>query len=175
MSDRPTPDTDERAVPHIGFYSCATVPAEFARQLERERDSLQIALKEISNLAKTLKGERDEAREGWDEEMKFHHRTHAELIDANCVMLDNQNDNRQLADRLTALELQSTSELARLEQERDEAREDRENSRQSLAFALEELDEARKEAHRFRLLHYSHLGINASASWFPWEEKLGHE
>jgi hypothetical protein len=71
MSD--TPDTDERAVPHIGFYSCATVPAEFARKLERERD------------------------------------------------------------------------------------------------------EAREEAQRFRSLHYSHLGINASASWFPWEEKLGHE
>ena len=71
MSD--TPDTDERAVPHIGFYSCATVPAEFARKLERERD------------------------------------------------------------------------------------------------------EARKEAHRFRSLHYSHLGINGSASAFPWEGKLGYE
>ena len=68
MSD--TPETDQRAVPHIGFYSCATVPAEFARQLERERD------------------------------------------------------------------------------------------------------EAREEAHRFRSLHYSHLGINGSASAFPWE---GHE
>jgi hypothetical protein len=67
MSD--TPDTDERAVPHIGFYSCATVPAEFARKLERERD------------------------------------------------------------------------------------------------------DARKEAHRFRSLHYSHLGINGSASAFPWEGK----
>jgi chromosome condensin MukBEF ATPase and DNA-binding subunit MukB len=31
-------------------------------------------------------------------------------------------DAKQLADRLTALELHSTSELARLEQERDEAR-----------------------------------------------------
>jgi len=67
MSD--TPETDQRAVPHIGFYSCATVPAEFARQLERERD------------------------------------------------------------------------------------------------------EAREEAHRFRSLHYSHLGINGSASAFPWEGK----
>jgi len=36
MSD--TPETDQKAVPHIGFYSCATVPAEFARKLERERD-----------------------------------------------------------------------------------------------------------------------------------------
>jgi hypothetical protein len=35
-----------------------------------------------------------------------------------------------------------------------------------------ERDAAREEAHRFRSLHYSHLGINGSASWFPWEEKL---
>jgi hypothetical protein len=36
MSD--TPETDAKASPHIGFFSCATVPADFARQLERERD-----------------------------------------------------------------------------------------------------------------------------------------
>jgi|DEB19_MinimDraft_3_1074340.scaffolds.fasta_scaffold00267_19 hypothetical protein len=35
---RPTPETDAKASPHIGFYSCATVPANFARALERERD-----------------------------------------------------------------------------------------------------------------------------------------
>jgi hypothetical protein len=35
-----------------------------------------------------------------------------------------------------------------------------------------ERDEAREQAQRFRSLHYSHLGINGSASWFPWE---GHE
>ena len=45
MSD--TPYTDERAVPHIGFYSCATVPAEFARKLERERDEARKAFKEM--------------------------------------------------------------------------------------------------------------------------------
>jgi hypothetical protein len=69
MSDRPTPETDAAASPHIGFYSCATVTANFARRLEIERD------------------------------------------------------------------------------------------------------EAREEAHRFRSLHYSHLGINGSASAFPWEGK----
>jgi len=36
MSD--TPQTDAKAVYAIGFYSCATVPADFARDLERERD-----------------------------------------------------------------------------------------------------------------------------------------
>ena len=124
----------------------------------------------ISNLAKTLKAERNEAqadrensrqslgfaleelneiKENLDEEMKFHHRTHAELVNANCRMLDNQNDNRQLADRLTSLELHSTSELARLEQE---------------------LADAREEAHRFRSLYYARSGINKSASAFPWED-----
>ena len=38
MSEQPTPETDGKASPHIGFYSCATVPADFARRLERERD-----------------------------------------------------------------------------------------------------------------------------------------
>jgi hypothetical protein len=63
--------------------------------------------------------------------------------------------------------------------ERDEAREafviatDQMVIAQSnLREANKERDEAREEAHRFRSLHYSHLGINGSASWFPWEEKL---
>jgi hypothetical protein len=34
-----TPETDKLAVGAIGFYSCATVPADFARRLERERNS----------------------------------------------------------------------------------------------------------------------------------------
>jgi hypothetical protein len=38
MIELPTPETDAKASPHIGFYSCATVPANFARALERERD-----------------------------------------------------------------------------------------------------------------------------------------
>ena len=36
MSD--TPETDKQAVNIIGWYSCATVPADFARKLERERN-----------------------------------------------------------------------------------------------------------------------------------------
>jgi hypothetical protein len=38
MNDTPTPETDAVATPYIGFYSCATVPANLARKLERERD-----------------------------------------------------------------------------------------------------------------------------------------
>ena len=47
---RGTPETDQKAVPHIGFYSCATVPAEFARKLERERDEAREALMKIEDL-----------------------------------------------------------------------------------------------------------------------------
>jgi hypothetical protein len=123
MSD--TPDTDEKAVPHIGFYSCATVPAEFARKLERERDEAREELYDIRlNLG--------EDAEGYT------------LIHAVCV-LQQERDSLQIA-------LEEISNLAKtLKRERDEAR---------------------KEAHRFRALHYSHLGINASTSWFPWEGKL---
>ena len=124
MNNRPTPETDAAASPHIGFYSGATVTANFARRLERERDEAREELYDIRlNLG--------EDAEGYT------------LIHAVCV----------------------------LQQERDEAREDQKNSKQSLAFALEQLDEAREEAHRFRSLHYSHLGINGSASAFPWEGK----
>ena len=70
MNNQPTPDTDAKASPHIGFFSCATVPAEFARKLERERD---IAEDERISMAQQLESEkecharcqneRDEARE----------------------------------------------------------------------------------------------------------------
>ena len=69
-----------------------------------------------------------------------------------------------------------------LQQERDEAREEAQKSKaykRVLKVTNENLkrerDEAREHAQRFRSLHYSHLEINGSASWFPWEEKLGHE
>ena len=92
-----TPETDQKAVPHIGFYSCATVPAEFARKLERDRDEARAGRHAYKELAFKHAQERDEAR-----------------VDAAA-----------LADKLSGLELRSTDELARLEQERNEARGDR--------------------------------------------------
>jgi hypothetical protein len=35
-----------------------------------------------------LERERDEARENLDEEMKFHHQTHRELVETQCKLLD---------------------------------------------------------------------------------------
>jgi chromosome segregation ATPase len=80
MSD--TPETDAKASPHIGFFSCASVPAEFARKLERERD---------------------EAIENLKEEMKWHHRTHAELVQIQCKLLDTERERDDLRDRLNEL------------------------------------------------------------------------
>jgi len=62
MSD--TPETDAALYP---MNQVDIVWPEFARKLERERD---------------------EARENLEEEMKFHHRTHSELVAANCKILD---------------------------------------------------------------------------------------
>jgi len=132
MSD--TPETDQNAVPHIGFYSCATVPANFARQLERERDEAREELYDIRlNLG--------EDAEGYT------------LIHAVCVL---QQERGEAREALTSQNIVIAQHIV-------------------ITDLMQERDEARKEAHRFRALHYSHLGINASASWFPWEEKLGHE
>jgi hypothetical protein len=86
--------------------------------LRSEVMALKAFAESTANLAKALK-------EDLDEEKKWHHQTHAELVKAQC----NTMDSKQLADKLTALELESTSELARLEQERNEARIDAQKSK----------------------------------------------
>ena len=52
MSDRPTPETDAE----VGYFDFDPVSADFARRLERERDSLQdqrdFAMGEIERLRK---------------------------------------------------------------------------------------------------------------------------
>jgi hypothetical protein len=54
-----TPRTDAKSVDHIGFYSCATVTSDFARQLERELAiSLQNQCKaqaEVARLRSTMR------------------------------------------------------------------------------------------------------------------------
>ena len=142
MSDRPTPETDAAASPHIGFYSCATVTANFARRLEIERDEAREELHDIRlNLG--------EDAEGYT------------LTHAVCVLQQERDEAREGRDKLqTELEMWCDGNILH------------EVHRNELEKVEQERDEAREEAHRFRSLHYSHLGINASASWFPWEEKL---
>jgi hypothetical protein len=61
MSD--TPETDAKVSGHIGFYSCATVPAELCRRMERERDRARKLAEEFHKDQTRLLMERDEARE----------------------------------------------------------------------------------------------------------------
>jgi uncharacterized coiled-coil DUF342 family protein len=100
MSD--TPETDDIA---RGNH---VVPTEWAQQLERERD---------------------EAREGLAEEIKFHHRTHSELVQTQCQMQDfirERDEAREEANKLSGAYEDATNYYARiieLKEELDEARE----------------------------------------------------
>jgi hypothetical protein len=67
MSERPTPETDALILSKAGFG-----PTDWEWRVHARR----------------LENERDEAREALDEEMKFHHRTHAELVQTQCQMQD---------------------------------------------------------------------------------------
>jgi len=105
MSDRPTPETDAAASPHIGFYSCATVTANFARQLERERDEAREELHDIRlNLGEDAEGytlihavcvlqqERDEARSDQENSRQ-----------SLGFALEELNEARSVADELSAI------------------------------------------------------------------------
>jgi hypothetical protein len=46
-TEQATPETDAKVSGHIGFYSCATVPAELCRRMERKRDEAQKQLSSI--------------------------------------------------------------------------------------------------------------------------------
>lgn len=116
MSERPTPETDAlRELIDNGADAEAQMTS-FARKLERERDEARDIGEKLSKQGlemmdenRTLKRERDEAlsqivqaecraerfcqerdeaREDLDEEMKFHHRTHSELIQTQCNLMD---------------------------------------------------------------------------------------
>jgi hypothetical protein len=95
MSD--TPETDAVASPHIGFYSCATVPAEFARRLERERDEARTELEmwrdgnilhEIHrNELEKVERERDEARDAIPDGEWVAHEDYRKVHDAASRLL----------------------------------------------------------------------------------------
>lgn len=59
------------------------------RLAERERDEWKKAAFEITE---ELERERDEARKKLEEEMKWHHRTHQELVETQCKLLDIEYD-----------------------------------------------------------------------------------
>ncbi len=94
MSDMNCPycgEPEETDTPSgITIYRCGTLIypngsfvtpliCDLGRDLRREREAHN-----------NTKRERDEAREKLDEEMKWHHRTHTELVHTQCKILDMQ-------------------------------------------------------------------------------------
>jgi hypothetical protein len=107
--DKGTPETD-------AFFFRIDIDwdmeVEFARKLERERDEARInaerskAYKRVLKVTnQNLKRERDEAREELENEMKFHHRTHAELVETQCKLLDMEMKCDQLQDEIKRLKI----------------------------------------------------------------------
>ena len=130
-------------------------------------DWMQGVTKDLPNfvdIARKLERERDEAREKLEEEIKFHHRTHTELVHTQCKILDMQMGRDKMQTELemwrdgNILHEVHRDELEKTERERDEARAaladveeygtEEINAavelRQRLATALVERDEARE-------------------------------
>ena len=101
MNDRSTPETDaEHAQFAMGGFTL-----DFCRKLERERDKAREDATNYYAKIGELEQERDEARENLDEETKLHHRTHSELVQTQCQLMDVRKaiittleENRHLAD-----------------------------------------------------------------------------
>ena len=81
MSD--TPETEAAVIASGGDWS--PVLRVTSQRLERQRD-------EWAAMCGTYKQERDEAREELENEMKWHHRTHKELVETQCKLLDMEYD-----------------------------------------------------------------------------------
>jgi hypothetical protein len=74
--------------------------------------------------ARQLERERDEAREKLDEEMKWHHRTHTELVQTQCKILDMQMGRDEIQEKYDKLATEHMLVVNKLCEERDEAREE---------------------------------------------------
>ncbi len=114
-------------------------------RLLKENPGNLIYLEEMLELARKLERERDEART---------ERDILKLVDPEWPVF-----------------------IQQLERERDEAREAFVIATDQMVIAQgkvrevgRERDEARELAHRFRSLYYTQIGIESSASWFPWEK-----
>ena len=64
---------------------------EVNKQKKRATYNLDLA-KRVRDFWEKCEKERDEASEKLDEEMKWHHRTHKELVEAQCKLLDIEHD-----------------------------------------------------------------------------------
>jgi hypothetical protein len=152
---KPTPETDsmvEESFHRINFPT-SPVAAEFARKLEIERDEAR------ELLAKSLvRG---------DLALEETKKSRAALLwydiqDKREMQRERDEARGEQCSIQCAFE-ESQDKIEELERERDEAREDRKNSRQSLAFAIEQLDEARAVAGELAAIASHCLGSHGLA------------
>ena len=89
----------------------------------RERDEALSQIVQAECRAERFCQERDEAREDLKEETKFHHRTHIELIQTQCKLLDMEMQRDEARDAIVGWENKwkcAVDMAARAELERDE-------------------------------------------------------
>ena len=147
MSDRPTPETDAASCSNeVEMLTSQSDPSAFYHRLCD-------AVAEIGkwkNDFDVMKRERDEAREDLEFRRGLYKAQEEHLETARRERDEALEDARLLAERLTRLELDSAFELAKLERERDKAREDATNFYAKIGELECERDEARREVDRYR-------------------------
>lgn len=74
--------------------------------------------------SRKLERERNEAMEKLDEEMKWHHRTHTELVQTQCKILDIQMSRDKIQEKYDNLTTEHMLVINKLFEERDKAKED---------------------------------------------------
>ena len=119
MSD--TPETDDQPIIYALNelqYQVLCVDLEFARKVERERDEAKHEIEGWRNkwniaveMAARAENERDGNKYELDEEMKWHHRTHEELVQTQCKLLDMERERNHYRDAILAC-LEENAHLA---------------------------------------------------------------
>ena len=87
-----------------------------------DRGNGDIATMTINHYERILR-ERDEAREKLENEMKWHHRTHTELVQTQCKLLDMQMGRDEIQEKYDNLATEHMLAVNKLCEERDDARE----------------------------------------------------
>ena len=107
-TERATPETDAKVSRHIGFYSCATVPAELCRRMERERDEAIAGRQAYKQLAVKHAQQRDEAREELE-----HWKIEYDIVEARLRGIKHERDNGIISENEV---------IPKLKRERNQAR-----------------------------------------------------
>jgi septal ring factor EnvC (AmiA/AmiB activator) len=94
MSDTPDLMTHERIMTGEEYvsYSDYLLIQKERDEARSEQSFIQCAFEDSQDKIEELERERDEAREKLENEMKWHHQTHKELVEAQCKLLDIEYD-----------------------------------------------------------------------------------